>query len=205
MNEEQIVLGKDETVIDFIILETERLFLREFNIDDTDAVYEYSGSAENTEYLDWGPCSREKADSFVKSRLVSQIEEPRKIYDFAVCLKSTGKLIGSMCLVIKGDGMQADLGYILNKDHWGMGYATEAAKAFLSFAFLSLDLHRVSAKCDAENAASESVMKRLGMRFEGTMRSAAYVNVRGRKQWRSIKNYALLQREYLSRLAETEE
>lgn len=68
-----------EISFDFIVFETERLLLREFNADDVDAVYAYAGDAENTIYMDWGPASREEVRNFVQSRLAQQITEPRRI------------------------------------------------------------------------------------------------------------------------------
>ena len=73
-----------EISFDFIIFETERLLLREFNADDGDAVYAYASDAENTIYMDWGPANREEVRNFVQSRLAQQITEPRRIFDFAV-------------------------------------------------------------------------------------------------------------------------
>ena len=113
-----------EISFDFIVFETERLLLREFNADDVDAVYAYAGDAENTIYMDWGPASREEVRNFVQSRLAQQITEPRRIFDFAVCIKATGRLIGSMGLFFGDDGQQAELGYTLNKAFWGKGYAS---------------------------------------------------------------------------------
>ena len=81
-----------EISFDFIIFETERLLLREFNADDVDAVYAYAGDAENTIYMDWGPASREEVRNFVQSRLAQQITEPRRIFDFAVCIKAADGL-----------------------------------------------------------------------------------------------------------------
>lgn len=135
-----------EISFDFIVFETERLLLREFNADDVDAVYAYAGDAENTIYMDWGPASREEVRNFVQSRLAQQITEPRRIFDFAVCIKATGRLIGSMGLFLGDDGQQAELGYTINKAFWGKGYASEAAKGMLQFGFMNLNLHRISAK-----------------------------------------------------------
>lgn len=53
-----------EISFDFIVFETERLLLREFNADDVDAVYAYAGDAENTIYMDWGPANREEVSEF---------------------------------------------------------------------------------------------------------------------------------------------
>ena len=170
-----------EISFDFIVFETERLLLREFNADDVDAVYAYAGDAENTIYMDWGPASREEVRNFVQSRLAQQITEPRRIFDFAVCIKATGRLIGSMGLFFGDDGQQAELG------------------------FMNLNLHRISARCDSMNTASERVMQRLGMRFEGEAKSAEYVRVRARRQWRSVKHYAMLQKEFLNRMIDGED
>lgn len=198
--ENETIVKDGETAIDLIIAETDRLFIREFNIDDADAKFEYSGDAENTYFMDWGPETREGAENFIHSRLAHQITENRLEYDFAICLKETGELIGSAGLYLTKDRMQADLGYILNKRFWGFGYCTEAAAKMLEFGFLQLDLHRITASCDSKNTASEAVMKRLGMRFEGETKSSVYTRVGGRCQWRSQKHYALLQREFLKRM-----
>ena len=194
------IIREGETAINFIIAETERLYIREFNIEDVDAKLEYSGDAENTYFMAWGPETREGAENFIRSRLAHQITENRLEYDFAVCLKETGELIGSAGLYLTKDRMQADLGYILNKRFWGFGYCTEAAAKMLEFGFLQLDLHRITARCDSKNTASEAVMKRLGMRFEGETKSSVYTRVGGRRQWRSEKHYALLEREFLKRM-----
>ena len=196
------IIREGETAIDFIIAETDRLYIREFNIDDVDAVLDYSADAENTHFMELGPENRDGVVNFIHSRLIHQVMEDRLAYDLAVCLKSTGEMIGSVGLYLSKDRMQADLGYIFNKKCWGLGYCTEAAAKMLEFGFLQLDLHRITARCDSKNAASEAVMKRIGMRFEGEMKSSVYTRVGGRRQWRSEKHYALLQREFLKRMAD---
>lgn len=189
--------------IDFIIFETERLFIREYNKDDVDAVFDYAGNADNTIFMEWGPDSYEDVKNFVDLRLKQQITEPRTSYDFAICLKETGKLIGGMGLYLDSKRMQAELGYILHRNFWGKGYATEAAKDYLKFGFMNLNLHRIYAKCDFKNLASENVMKRIGMRKEGEMKLDCFTKVNGREQWRSTKYYAMLQKEYLLSIYES--
>ena len=201
-NRKSDLIRDDEVTVDFIVFETERLYAREFNIDDVDANFAYSGDAENTVFMDWGPESREGIEKFIHSCLKSQITDPRLNYDFAVCLKETGELIGAVGLYLTENRLQGELGYIFNKRFWGRGFASEAANGMLRFGFLGLDLHRIYAKCDSENTASESVMKRIGMRKEAEFKSSCYTRVRGRLQWRSEKHYAMLQREYLNALAD---
>ncbi len=189
-----------EENIDFILFETERLYIREFNIDDVESVHTYAGDAENTYFMPWGPESLEGVRKFVFNKLTSQLLEPRVDFDFAVCLKSTGELIGSMGLTLDKERTQGELGYIIKKTHWRMGYASEAACAFLKFGFMNLDLHRIFAKCDGENLASESVMKKIGMRKEAEFRSSCFTTVNSIEQWRDEKVYAMLQTEFLKLL-----
>ena len=110
--------------------------------------------------------------------------------------------IGAVGLHLSDDLKQGDLGFIFNRRFWGSGYASEAAQGMLRFGFMNLDLHRITAKCDSENLASEAVMKRIGMRKEGETKKSVYTKVRGKEQWRSEKLYAMLQKEFLNALIE---
>lgn len=183
-----------------VIIETERLYAREFVLEDAPSVHAYAGSVENTGFLPWSPESLEDVELFVKRRLAAQIERSRRDYDLAVCLKDTDEMIGAVGLNLNEDLDQAELGYIINMKHWRKGYAYEAAKGFLAYGFLGLELHRIYARCDDENAASYGVMEKLGMRREAHFIKDEYASVRGRKSWRSHLIYAMLQKEYLMRL-----
>ena len=198
------LIREGEIAFDFIVAETDRLYLREFNIGDVGAVFAYTGDEENTEFMEWGPESREETESFVRSRLVSQLQSPRMYYDFAVCLKETGELIGSIGLYLTEDRQQADLGYIFNKAFWHCGYASEATEAMLRFGFMQLDLHRIRGVLDSEHTRCEAVVIRVGMRKEGETKSSVQLNFHGRKQWRGQKHYAMLQKEFLNRLFDAE-
>ena len=187
----------DELIVDFVLAETPRLYLREFNIDDVDSVYAYAGDPETTYFMDWGPESYPNVQNFVLSVLKGQILEPRRVFEFAICLKDSGRMIGACSLYLDDACEQAELGYILHRDFHHQSLMTEAAKAVLRFGFMNLNLHRIHASCDSMNAASENVMKRIGMRKEAEMKSCCHVRVGRRKQWRSKKVYAMLQKEYL--------
>jgi aminoglycoside 6'-N-acetyltransferase len=63
--------------------------------------------------------------------------------------------------------MQAEIGFTLAPEYQGKGYATEAVRGLLNHLFVERNLHRVSAECDARNAASAGLLKRLGFRDEG--------------------------------------
>ena len=66
----------------------------------------------------------------------------------------------------------ADVGYLLDRRHWGHGYATEAARAIVEWAFSKPSIRRVWATCDTENVASARVLEKAGLQREGTLRRA---------------------------------
>jgi [ribosomal protein S5]-alanine N-acetyltransferase len=66
------------------------------------------------------------------------------------------------------------IGYFLARQHWGKGHATEAVFAVLRFGFGALALNRIEARCMPENTASERVMQKVGMKFEGLLRQAMF-------------------------------
>ena len=113
-----------------------------------------------------GPNSEEQTRAFI-SMAIKDAEEksPNKDYAYAVTLKEFGTLIGDCDVIVKGD--EASLGWILHRDYWKQGYGTEVGKALLQFGFEELNLHRITATCDAENYGSYRVMEKIGMRREG--------------------------------------
>jgi len=86
----------------------------------------------------------------------------------------------------------AHLGYAIHADHWGHGYATDASRTLLRFAFTSLGKHRVSAAIGPDNQASIAVVKRLGFSYEGRIRHHVFTN----GNWRDSLLYSLLEHEY---------
>ena len=102
-------------------------------------------------------------------------------------------MIGEVSLILRHEvARQGEVGYIFHPDAHGQGYASEAARALLAFGFEVMGLHRIYARCDARNAASERVMQRLGMRKEAHFRE--HMQVKG--SWDEELIYALLEGEY---------
>lgn len=90
------------------------------------------------------------------------------------------------------DYRNASLGYCFDDAAWGHGYATEAARALLRWAFDTLDLNRVQAETDTGNAASARVLEKLGFVREGTLREDCVVNGEVSDSW----VYGLIRREW---------
>jgi RimJ/RimL family protein N-acetyltransferase len=90
------------------------------------------------------------------------------------------------------DYRSASLGYCFSDAAWGHGYATEAARAVLRWAYDTLDLNRVQAETDTRNAASARVLEKLGFQREGTLREDCIVDGEVSDSW----VFGLLRREW---------
>ncbi len=126
---------------------------------------------------------------------LSKEQDPRLKFQLAIVLPATGQLIGNAGIRIKtAGGHEADIGYELDAQHWGRGYASEAARALVQFGFEQLRLHRISAHCLAENVASARVLEKLGMRLEGRLRDSEHFKGR---YWDTL-HFAILDNEWLA-------
>jgi RimJ/RimL family protein N-acetyltransferase len=94
--------------------------------------------------------------------------------------------------MVSVDATEGDIGYELAPQHWGHGYATEAARAILRFGFTQLRVHRIWSYCVAENTGSAHVLEKLGMRLEGRLREKEFY----KGCWWDTLMYALLEQEW---------
>lgn len=172
-------------------LETERLLLREFTHEDREAVHEYASDPEVTTHMIWGPNSEADTLDFIVHMLRMQAQLPREGYELAVVLKESGKLIGGTGLYVLPSS-QGEIGYCFCRKSWGNGYATEAAGALMRYGFRELGLHRIYATCRPGNIGSATVMRKLGMTYEGHMREHMF----HKGKWHDSYQYSILEHEY---------
>lgn len=152
-------------------LETERLRLRPFTLNDEAAVFALASDPEIARFVRF-EAHRTPADARVFLELVQQHYKKGNLFAWAVERREDDRLIGSCGFVAhKTEQRSAEIGYWLGKPYWGKGYAVEAARALVRFGFEQMDLERVEAKCFVENRAGQRVIEKLGMKFEGTDRS----------------------------------
>lgn len=172
---------------------TERLILRDFVEDDWRAAYCYASDPEVVRYMSWGPNDEETTRNHTLGRLERQAAVSRWDFDLAVILKENNQLIGA-CGVRVNDlaAGSAELGYAFNRNYWGHGYATEAARTSIAFGFEQLKLHRIFATCDTANLASAKVLEKIGLRREGHFLR----NIRRQGEWRDSYYYAILEDEW---------
>ncbi len=176
-------------------LETERLVLRELKKSDVSDVYEYSANPKTSEYLLWEVHrSLEYTKEFV-DYVISKYKSG-DYNDWALIYKTNNKMIGTCGFTkIDQENNVAEIGYVINPNYWNMGIATEAAEAVIDFAFNTMGMNRVEAKFMYGNDASLSVMKKLGMKFEGYHRDMLLV----KGKYRTIGYAAILKSEYEKR------
>ncbi|MHB2023524.1 MAG: GNAT family N-acetyltransferase [Mycobacteriales bacterium] len=164
-------------------LRTARLRLRPFTDADADALFALHSSAHVLRYWDSPPWSeRARADSFIATcqRLADEGTGAR----VAIDRDFDGAFIGWCALTRWNPGYRsASLGYCLDDAAWGQGYATEAARSLLAWAFDTLDLNRVQAETDTRNLASARVLEKLGFVREGTLREDCIVNGEVSDSW----------------------
>jgi ribosomal-protein-alanine N-acetyltransferase len=144
------------------MIETKRLWLRQLHPSDLDDMYEYLGDPLTMVHYP-APYSRD----FVKEGIAKNIERYLKYgYGlFGVVLKESGALIGDCGLVWQDleSGAELEVGYHFRRDRWGKGYAPEAAKACIEFAFEHAKVDHVISLIRPENLASRRVAEKNGL------------------------------------------
>lgn len=157
-------------------LTTERLILRAYKPEDWEQVHIYGSDPDFSKYEFWGPNSLEDTHKFVSDMIQQAKESPRFKFDFAVCLKDSGLLIGGCGVRRESELSQvANLGWAVTPKFQNKGFATEAAKALIEFGFQKLGLSVIYATCDTRNAASFRVMEKLGMKRVGLIKGTKEV------------------------------
>jgi ribosomal-protein-alanine N-acetyltransferase len=151
-----------------IILETQRLILRQLVMEDLDELFALYSDPEIRRYFPDGVKNYEDTKEELEWFLDGHPEHP-ELGLWATVHKETGKFIGRCGLLpwdIDGK-FEVEIAYLLDKSFWGQGLATEAAKGILRYGFETLKLSRLICLIDPENIASQNVAKRIGMILEG--------------------------------------
>ncbi|GAA1563616.1 GNAT family protein [Kribbella sancticallisti] len=164
--------------------------LREFRQEDLDDYLAIVGDDRVTTWMSFDSRDREAAQKALTAILDRARQTERPDYLLAVTRLDDDRLIGFARLGPTGV-RAAHLGYAIGADHWGRGYATDASRTLVRFAFEELGLHRVSAAIGPENLASVAVVKRLGFSYEGRIRHHVFTN----DAWRDSLLYSLLENE----------
>jgi len=149
------------------IIETERMYLREFVDEDLNKLSEIYADEEVMKYIGKGG----RLDSEQSKKIIEAwTKKYYKQYGFgiwAVIDKESNSLIGHCGFNVLKDGSEIEIAYLLEKKYWGKGFATEISKATLLYGFEKLKLKRIVALAYPENIQSVNVINKLGMKPEG--------------------------------------
>ena len=144
--------------------------MRRLSMRDASDIFEYASVPEVAEHVTWN-YHRNISDSIHFLRIITQQYEDGSPSPWGIVLKENSKLIGTIGFHFWSPHNHfAEVGYALSKDYWNRGLMTESLKAVLDFGFNSMHLNRIEATCMPGNTASEKVMLKCGMSFEGILK-----------------------------------
>ncbi|NKB66449.1 MAG: GNAT family N-acetyltransferase [Candidatus Latescibacteria bacterium] len=155
----------------------ERIFLRDYQLADLNAVHAWLADAETMKYLGTGH-TRSLEETLVRfaACIEHKLAAERTSWNLALVLKETAEVVGQIGLFYrhrKFDGGEGGLGWFLRKDMWRQGLASEGARLAVDFGFRTLQMDKISASCIAGNTASERIMQKLGMTKEAEYRESS--------------------------------
>ncbi len=148
-----------------VILETKRLFLREMNDKDYDALYAVLSDPENMQYYPYR-FDEEKVRDWIHKNMDRYRLDGFGLW--AVCLKDTGEVIGDCGLTIQNINKVwlPEIGYHIRRNCQHMGYATEAAMAVRDWAFANTDHQSLYSYCKSANTPSIKTAQSIGMHYD---------------------------------------
>ena len=159
-------------------LETDRLVLRRYEIDDAAAMYKnWASDSEVTKFLMWKSHSNQEESQSIMDSWVKQYTNDN-YYHWAIVLKENGnEPIGDIAVVHMNEEVSMmHIGYCIGRTWWHQGITSEALKAVMDFLFDVVDVNRIESRHDPRNPNSGGVMKKCGMKHEGTLRSSDWNN-----------------------------
>ncbi len=149
------------------VVETDRLGFRKFELADLPALVEQRSDPDVNRYL--GGTRLQNPEALAERiKFYINCYETHGFGMSAMFLKETGEMIGAAGLQPLENTGEIEVGYSLVKEQWGKGLGTEAALGWMDFGFTEKGLERIVAVAYVENAASRSIMEKLGMTYVKT-------------------------------------
>ena len=153
-------------------IETDRLILRRAIPEDAEPMFRnWASDPEVTKYLTWPPHESVAVTQKVLESWVSEYGRS-DYYHWMIVLKEIGEPIGSLLVTTVGRAQSAHIGYCIGQKWWHKGIMHEAVQAVIKYLFEEVGYHRVEAMHDPNNPNSGRVMRKCGMKYEGTAHAA---------------------------------
>jgi len=170
---------------------TERLQLKNYDLRYVDELYEIFSSDKVTKYINKIETKRQIEDLINK-----KVNNYMKFYGGEWLIERTKdkKIIGVFSIFFDLENNSSQISYVLGDKYWGNGYCIEICKEILSICFNEIELYRVEADCVGANVTSVKLLKKLGMKYEGSERAGSFNKVDNK--FYDFEYYAILKSEY---------
>lgn len=176
-----------------ILIDTERLQIRNLKITDLADFHFYRSNPEVTKYQGFDVYTIEQASEFIQGQHGKEFGNPGEWVQYGIENKKTKKLVGDCAIKLdQYDIRIAEIGITISPTEQKKGYAKETLIAILNFLFSIENFHRVTETVDAENIASINLLKSVGFKQEGHF----IENIFFKGKWGSEYQYAMLKKEW---------
>ena len=180
-------------------IETERLILRPMVLGDEDDLLEYQSHPDIVRYIPWPQRTREQVRSAIEKVVETGKFQLLKDHDYLVLVwevkagAHAGKVIGQSSMALRSATDKcSDIGWVTHQNFQRQGYALEATRALMEYAFSHFPLHRIVADIDTRVPESAALAEKLGMRLEGTFKDGEFF----KGSWCDMWLYAILESEF---------
>jgi [ribosomal protein S5]-alanine N-acetyltransferase len=175
-------------------LETDRLILRKYVIEDVREAFELLNDEEVCKYLRFKPLTNIDEEHEKLLKVIKNYDD-LSYFRWAVINKANNSLIGNACLgIINENDLCGTIAYVIKRQYWGCGYATEMINKVLEYAFDEIGFNRIEAYHSVNNPNSGRVMEKCGMIFEGVAKQKYKSPILG---FQDSNMYGIIKDEYM--------
>lgn len=189
----RVQLNIEDVFGDLPELESERLIMRKMTEADAYDMWIYSSDPDLLAHL---PLGLTETVEESRKAIVGFMEmyQGRRVAPWGITNKADGKHIG-ICGYESWNPVtdRAEIGFLIAREYWRQGLASEAARRVMRFGFENMQLNRVEARTKTENEPSKQLLLKLGMRYEGLMREHSH----WKGSYQDLELYAMLKREFM--------
>ena len=150
-----------------VFTRTNRIVIRQFELQDIEAFYQYRATPSIATYQSWENYTYEQAESFVQQQMTQTPDQPGTWFQYAIALSKSNQLVGD-CVIhtLDSEPRIVEIGFTLAPEFQGKGYIHEALSSLIEYIFTTLNKHKIIAFTDVRNEKSIRVLERLDMRRE---------------------------------------
>ncbi len=157
-------------------LHTERLHLRKMKVSDSSSLFKIWSDPAVTKFMNVN-CFTNENQAKAMINLLDNLYQEGKAIRFSIIKTDSNEIIGSCGYnSLDFENAKAEIGYDIAKSFWGKGYASEAIRSLLDYAFSSLNLNRIEAKVEPGNVNSIKLLHKLDFTFVGSLRQCERVD-----------------------------